>query len=153
MGHVLLPASIPPAGAPGRAGAEVDVQGQSASTERDDVALLTGEQAGELLWAVLHAEGVVLTTWAVDQVHHRPGVGVTVGYAARWRAGDRHGEEYLLATTAPVPPPVELTPVGRTTVLAGDCEVTVWRHPFGLQLTHARSFFRGGIKDHFLTVP
>src|SRR5690554_5043568 len=76
-----------------------------AEQEAADLALLTGPDAGDLLTAVLDAEGVDLGSWAVHQVHHRPGVGVTVGYTVGWRArtGQATGEEYLLATSAPLP--------------------------------------------------
>lgn len=130
MGRVLPSMSVaaPPAGA---APATIAGSAAPAATERDDVVLLTSAQAGELLSAVLGAEGVDLSAWAVDRVHHRPGVGVTVGYTVRWRAGGRDGEEYLLATTAPLPPtdPSGDPRLGLTTVRAGRREVSVWRHP------------------------
>jgi len=93
--------------------------------ERADLELLTGADAGRLVAAVLEAEGVTTTRWAVHQVHHRPGVGVTVGWTVSWWTGGRTGEEYLLGTTAPMPPG---TP-GSTTVRVDAREVTVWRHP------------------------
>ncbi|EYR64245.1 phosphotransferase, partial [Actinotalea ferrariae CF5-4] len=103
----------------------------SARRERADQALLTGPDAEHVLRAVLEAEGVRLSTWAVHQVHHRPGVGVTVGWTVTWEQGEagtpaaRGGEEYLLGTTAPVPAG---TPAS-TTVRVADRDVTVWRHP------------------------
>ncbi len=83
----------------------------AAERETEDLALLTGPDAGGLLTAVLDAEGVDLDSWAVHQVHHRPGVGVTVGYTVGWRArpGQATGEEYLLATSAPLPTRAFLT--------------------------------------------
>ncbi|MBC7290955.1 MAG: phosphotransferase [Actinotalea sp.] len=111
-----------PAGRPG--------PGTAAEQERADQALLTGPDAEHLLRAVLDAEGVRLAAWSVHQVHHRPGVGVTVGWTVRWERGTPGapagaGEEYLLGTTAPVPAG---TPASTTARLA-DRDVTVWRHP------------------------
>lgn len=102
----------------------------AARRERADQALLAGPDAEHILRAVLDAEGVRLSTWAVHQVHHRPGVGVTVGWTVRWESGDpaapdAAGDEYLLGTTAPVPPG---TPSSTTVRIAGR-DVTVWRHP------------------------
>ncbi|WP_225752969.1 aminoglycoside phosphotransferase family protein [Actinotalea sp. Marseille-Q4924] len=101
----------------------------AARRERADQALLTGPDAEHVLRAVLDAEGVRLSTWAVHQVHHRPGVGVTVGWTVRWEQGEgdavRGGEEYLLGTTAPVPAGTARS----TTVRIADRDVTVWRHP------------------------
>lgn len=93
--------------------------------EGSDLALLAGPDAQTLLCAVLAAEGVELGTWSTHAVHHRPGVGVTVGWAVTWTLGDARGEEYLLGTTAPLPndpPAVQVVEIaGRT--------VRVWRHP------------------------
>ncbi|GGC09711.1 phosphotransferase [Cellulomonas carbonis] len=107
----------------------------SADLERSDLALLTGAAAGDLLAAVLAAEGVRLTGWAVHQVHHRPGVGVTVGWTVSWEGAGpgpgpaatvrSRGDEYLLGTTAAVPAG---TP-GSTTATLDGRPVTVWRHP------------------------
>lgn len=93
--------------------------------ERADRDLLAGPDAEHLLRAVLGAEGVALAGWSLHQVQHRPGVGVTAGWTVRWAAGGRQGEEYLLATTCPVPPG---TPGATTATLAGR-DVVVWRHP------------------------
>ncbi|MDT0166703.1 phosphotransferase [Actinotalea sp. AC32] len=115
----------------------------SADLERSDLALLTGSAAGDLLAAVLAAEGVRLTAWAVHLVHHRPGVGVTVGWTLSWQGAEpepepepasgpgsaatvrSRGDEYLLGTTAAVPAG---TP-GSTTATLDGRPVTVWRHP------------------------
>jgi hypothetical protein len=117
---------------PGRTRRSPDLPGAVAAArrERADQALLTGPDAEHVLRAVLDAEGVRLSTWVVHQVHHRPGVGVTVGWTVRWEAADATapgaaGDEYLLGTTAPVPPG---TP-SSTTVRIADRDVTVWRHP------------------------
>lgn len=107
-----------------------------AAREAADVALLTGPAGGELLRAVLGAEGVELTSWAVHQVHHRPGVGVTVGWVVEWRLGEHAGSEYLLASTAAAVPTVPVPddgvahrPPGVTTARVADRDVVVWRHP------------------------
>lgn len=92
--------------------------------EQEDVDLLSGDRAGDLLRAVLDAEGVSLVRWSTHRVHHRPGAGVTVGWTVVWRAGAVEREDYLLGTTARV----TATP-GTSTVLAGDRTVRVWRHP------------------------
>ena len=92
--------------------------------EEADLALLTGPEAGGLLRAVLAAESVELVEWSTHRVHHRPGVGVTVGWPVRWRTGTVVAEDYLLGTTAPVPPSAALLEVQ-----AGDRSVHVWRHP------------------------
>lgn len=95
-----------------------------ADVEQADLALLTGADAGGLLHAVLASEGVELVEWSTHRVHHRPGVGVTVGWPVRWRAGTVVAEDYLLGTTAPVPPSAALLDVQ-----AGGRTVRVWRHP------------------------
>jgi hypothetical protein len=123
------------ASVPGALRTSPDLPGtaRTARRERADQALLTGPDAEHVLRAVLDAEGVRLSSWSVHQVHHRPGVGVTVGWTVRWEQGEpgadgaapRAGDEYLLASTCPVP---EGTPAS-TTVRILDRDVTVWRHP------------------------
>ncbi|WP_324649542.1 aminoglycoside phosphotransferase family protein [Georgenia sp. H159] len=93
-------------------------------TERDDVALLTGPEAGEVLQAALAAEGATLGPWSVHAVHHRPGAGVTVGYTVR--AGEGGEEDYLCATTGRVTAPPGL---GLVRLESGRSVVHVWRHP------------------------
>lgn len=97
----------------------------AAVDERADLDLLAGPDAEELLRAVLAAEGVELETWSTHAVHHRPGVGVTVGWAVTWTLGAARGEEYLLGTTAPLP---GNQPALQVVELAGRV-VRVWRHP------------------------
>jgi hypothetical protein len=43
------------------------------ASERSDLGLLAGPDAGPLLRAALPAEGVELGTWSTHAVHHRPG--------------------------------------------------------------------------------
>lgn len=92
--------------------------------EREQVALLTGSGAGEVLAAALAAEGADLGQWRVHAVHHRPGAGVTVGYSLR--STDGGPDDYLCVTTARLgsaPGP------GLVRLVAGDTVLHVWRHP------------------------
>lgn len=92
--------------------------------ERDDVALLTGPGAGEILQTALAAEGGTLGAWRVHTVHHRPGAGVTVGYTVEAGAGGQ--DDYLCATTGRVTAePGE----GLVRLENGRTVVHVWRHP------------------------
>ena len=91
--------------------------------ERDDVALLTGPDAGEILRAALAAEGTGLGAWQVHTVHHRPGAGVTVGYTVETGSG---AEDYLCATTGRV---TAAPGVGLVRLESGRTVVHVWRHP------------------------
>src|SRR5690625_1178566 len=96
--------------------------------ERDDVALLTGPDAGEILRAALAAEGTGLGAWQVHTVHHRPGAGVTVGYTVETGSG---AEDYLCATTGRV---TAAPGVGLVRLESGRTVVHVWRHPAGPEL-------------------
>ncbi|WP_152187573.1 aminoglycoside phosphotransferase family protein [Georgenia satyanarayanai] len=93
-------------------------------TERDDVALLTGPGAAEVLGAALAAEGGTLGPWRVHTVHHRPGAGVTVGYTVR--TGGDAPDDYLCATTGRVTAPAG---AGLVRLESGGSVVHVWRHP------------------------
>ncbi|MGW6004151.1 phosphotransferase family protein [Oerskovia enterophila] len=96
--------------------------------------LLTGPRAGDLLEAALAVDHVALGSWRVHQVHARPGAEVSVGYEVRVRgrvgglrtAGGR--DEYLVATTADLPPDV-VERHGILRMVDGDQTVHVWRHP------------------------
>ena len=90
--------------------------------ERDDVALLTGPGAREILQAALAAEGAALGRWQVHTVHHRPGAGVTVGYTVSARGQD----DYLCATTGRV---TAAPGEGLVRLENGGSTVHVWRHP------------------------
>jgi len=95
-----------------------------AGVERDDVALLTGSDAGEVLAAALAVEGAHLTDWRVHSVHHRPGAGVSVGYTVK--LGEDDANHYLCATTSRVsaaPGP------GLVRLDNGERVIHVWRHP------------------------
>ncbi|MFC8922247.1 aminoglycoside phosphotransferase family protein [Cellulosimicrobium sp. NPDC057127] len=91
--------------------------------------LLTADDAGDVLAAALGADGASLGTWRVDRVHARPGAEVTVGYDVVAARGDGAVEaaEYLLATTAPLPP--EAIGPGVARLDDGERVLHVWRHP------------------------
>ncbi|WP_454086108.1 aminoglycoside phosphotransferase family protein [Georgenia sp. Marseille-Q6866] len=93
-------------------------------TERDDVALLTGPGAGEVLGAALAAEGASLGPWRVHTVHHRPGAGVTVGYTVR--TGGDGPDDYLCATTGRVTAPAG---EGLVRLESGGSVGHGWGHP------------------------
>jgi hypothetical protein len=89
-----------------------------------DLALLTGDEAEDLLGAALATTDEELVTWRVRQVDHRPGASTTVSYDARVRG--RHGEldRVLGASTglrgaSPTP--------GVLALSDGSTEVAVWR--------------------------
>lgn len=109
--------------APGRGGLS-HMDETVSRTERDDVALLTGPQAGEILQAALAAEGATLGPWSVHAVHHRPGAGVTVGYTVQAQEGGE--DDYLCATTGRVTADPGL---GLVRLESGHSLVHVWRHP------------------------
>jgi hypothetical protein len=102
--------------------------------------LLTGPRAGDLLEAALAVDHVALKSWRVHQVHARPGAEVSVGYevtvrgsattpVGRTAAGTQPGRaEYLVATTADLPPDV-VERRGILRMVDGDQTVHVWRHP------------------------
>jgi aminoglycoside phosphotransferase len=91
----------------------------------DDLALLTGPDATDLLGAALATAGGELLDWAVRQVDHRPGSGTTVAYRVRVRWADREQVETLAATTAGTQEPAP----GVLTLSDGDRRVSVWRFP------------------------
>ncbi|MEE6294398.1 phosphotransferase [Georgenia wangjunii] len=100
-----------------------------AAVERDEVALLSGPGAGELLGAALAADGAVLGEWVVHTVHHRPGAGVSVGYSVRVvRPGEDPGgvDDYLCATTARLD---AAAGAGLVRLERDGTVVHVWRHP------------------------
>lgn len=93
-------------------------------SERDDVELLTGPGAADILGAALAAEGSTLGPWQVHAVHHRPGAGVSVGYTVRRREGEV--DDYLCASTGRVTAPAG---AGLVRLESGASVVHVWRHP------------------------
>lgn len=89
-----------------------------------ELALLTGESAGELMAAVLAATGGELLRWSATQVDYQPGNGTTVGYSARvrWADGTETGER-LGARAGELPDGVALLSDGRR-------RIGMWRFPF-----------------------
>jgi hypothetical protein len=99
--------------------------------ERADVAYLSGPGAGEIVAAVLAGEGVTLQSWALDRVHHRPGVGVTIGLVVHWSPNGGSGpvvQEYFCVTTAPLDARAAGRP-GVVTLAEEDHTWYLWRHP------------------------
>lgn len=99
--------------------------------------LLTGPRAGDLLEAALAVDHVSLGSWRVHQVHARPGAEVSVGYEVTVRGGRGGADglrtpagrpEYLVATTADLPPDV-VERRGILRLVDGEQTVHVWRHP------------------------
>jgi hypothetical protein len=101
----------------------------AAEVTRDDFALLTGPDAGELLGAAVATAGGELVRWRVRQVDHRPGSSVTAAYAARVRWADREQDETLGASTGMAPVADRSDAPGVLTLSDGAREVAVWRFP------------------------
>jgi hypothetical protein len=100
-----------------------------ADRERADVAYLSGPAAGEIAATVLAGEGVLLESWELDRVHHRPGVGVTVGLVVHWSPpGGRAAQEYLCVTTAPLDARAAARP-GVVALADQTRSLHLWRHP------------------------
>lgn len=98
--------------------------------ESDDLALLSGAGANDLVAAVLAAEpdaaGVQDLDVQVHQVHHRPGSGVSVGYQVAYTTPTGAVRDYLVASTAP-----QATDAPGVAVLDdGARQVRMWRRPF-----------------------
>ena len=69
----------------------------------DDLALLTGPDAGELLAAPLGTEGGELVGWPAHAVTVRPREGTTVSYRVEARYGDAERTVWTGASTRAVP--------------------------------------------------
>ncbi|MCI7551186.1 MAG: phosphotransferase [Actinomycetaceae bacterium] len=100
--------------------------------ERQDVQLLTSARAGEMLRLGLAHKGE-LRSWSVHKVHHRPGAGVSVGYAVILRVGDIDHDLYIVASTSVVNEDALIENDGRTLRL-GATRVHIWEYPFDPQL-------------------
>nr|NLD40443.1 aminoglycoside phosphotransferase family protein [Actinomycetales bacterium] len=103
-------------------------------SELEQVELLTGPDAGELLVKALGTEGATILDWRVDSLHHRPAAGVSVGYELSVRGADG-GEsvQYVCATTARVSR--KDTPgLVRLDHSEGLVRVYLWRHPHDPEL-------------------
>ncbi|MFC5370571.1 phosphotransferase [Arcanobacterium bovis] len=102
---------------------------QRARHERRDLALLTGSRAGEMLRLAVAEQGI-LRSWAVHQVHHRPGAGVSIGYTVVLETNrDRQRiDAYMVASTERVAEESILGVQGKI-LRFGDTRVCVWEHP------------------------
>ena len=126
---VQAPPEISSAAVPGGERAVPDGEPAEEERERGDVAYLSGPAAGEIAAAVLAGEGVALDSWALDRVHHRPGVGVTVGLVVHWSPPDGPAvQEYLCVTTAPMGAQAAARP-GVVALGDGTRSLHLWRHP------------------------
>ncbi|MCF2705906.1 phosphotransferase [Arcanobacterium haemolyticum] len=100
----------------------------ASAREGADLAFLTGAGAGDILRSALPA-GVVMRSWQVHSQHHRPGAGVSVGYAVVLDepcggGGYERRETYMCASTA------RLTRrTGVVSVNLGGITVNVWEFP------------------------
>jgi hypothetical protein len=93
-----------------------------------DLALLTGEPAGDLLTAVLAEAGGELLGWTAAQVDHQPGRRTTVSYSAKVRwSGGVLSDEVLGASSGQLPD-------GVVRLSDGENEIGVWRFPFDPEL-------------------
>ncbi|HZK04327.1 MAG TPA: aminoglycoside phosphotransferase family protein [Actinomycetaceae bacterium] len=103
-------------------------------SELEQVELLTGDGAAELLVKALGTEGATILDWRVDALHHRPAAGVSAGYELSVRAADgSESSQYVCATTSKLtrrdtPGLVRLDHVD------GYVRVYMWRHPHDPEL-------------------
>jgi aminoglycoside phosphotransferase len=100
----------------------------------DELQILAGDDAGELLGAAVGTAGGRLVQWWPSEVDHRPGDGTTVSYGAvvAWPDGER--EETLGASTAIAGRPLGTGPApadapGVLTLSDGRLDVSVWMLP------------------------
>lgn len=105
-----------------------------AMSEFDQVELLTGAGARDLIAHALGTEGSDLIECAVHALHHRPGAGVSAGYTITVRTpGGATEEQYICATTGRISNPS--TPgLVRLEHPSGEVTVHVWRHPHDPEL-------------------
>lgn len=103
-------------------------------SELEQVELLTGPGAVELLAKALGTEGSQIVSWKVDALHHRPAAGVSAGYQVTVKgAGGSVSEQYVCATTARLTR--KDTPgLVRLDHAEGLITVHVWRHPHDPEL-------------------
>lgn len=103
-------------------------------SELDQVELLTGEGAAELLVKALGTEGAEILDWRVDSLHHRPAAGVSVGYELHVRAADgSQSTQYVCATTARITG-ADTPGLVRLDHAEGLVRVHMWRHPHDPEL-------------------
>lgn len=98
----------------------------------DGLALLTGDDAADLIAAALATSGGEPQRFAIDQIDHQPGIGTTVSYTTwvRWPSGTVT-KEILAATTGQLPD-------GAARLTDGKVEVGLWRFPFDPNLPALR---------------
>jgi hypothetical protein len=99
----------------------------SEPTVPDDLALLTGEEAGDLLRAALAAEGGELRSWQARSVDVRPGGGATASYRAEVTGSDGARSVWLGASTRRLPAGVD--PGSVLQLHDGVRTVSVWAWP------------------------
>ncbi|UFU02454.1 aminoglycoside phosphotransferase family protein [Ruania suaedae] len=88
----------------------------------EDLALLSGPEAPELVRAALGPDEVDGLEVEVEAIHHRPGLGVSVVYTVGYAHAGALVRETLVASTAAVP-----EADGVATLQDGDRHVRVWR--------------------------
>jgi aminoglycoside phosphotransferase len=93
----------------------------------EDLTLLTGPDAEELLTAALATCGQQLLSWRVRQVDHRPGSSTTASYTARVRIDGQEQTQVLGASTGLRT--VGSLPPGALAMSDGTQQVVVWRWP------------------------
>jgi hypothetical protein len=95
--------------------------------DEDDLVLLTGEPAGDLLAVALGTEGGQLLDWRARAVDTRPGAGTTVSYRATASYAGTERVVWLGASTRPLPAGADTS---RLLVLGdGRRTVAVWAWP------------------------
>lgn len=110
----------------------------------DDLDLLTGPGAADVLAAALATVGQELLGWRVRSVDHRPGRGTTAAYTARVRGRDGASDQVLGASTG-LPTP---DAVGLLRLSVGTQEVAVWRFPCDPGLPALRTALgEGAVRD------
>lgn len=106
----------------------------TAMSELEQVELLTGVDAVELLAKALGTEGSQIVEWKVDALHHRPAAGVSAGYQVTVRGADGGlSQQYVCATTARLTR-TDTPGLVRLDHAAGLVTVHVWRHPHDPEL-------------------
>ena len=93
----------------------------------DHLALLSGDEAGELLEAAVGGAAGEVLSWSRSSVHHRPGSMTTASYLARVRWGDQVAEETLVACAGG--DVVEPSAPGVVVLGDGVDRVSLWRFP------------------------
>jgi aminoglycoside phosphotransferase len=105
--------------------------GEDGAMAQNDLELLTGEDATELLATAVSTAGGELVDWSVRQVDHRPGRSTTVAYRARVRwASTGDGAKVRTETLgASLGRPGDQQVPGVLTLDDGEHSVAVWRFP------------------------